>query len=318
MLLIATVVWGFSFALQKHAGEALNASMAASHSDATYSPASDSAAGPMLAVGFRFILGALLWGAIFRASRSGWSAASLRRGMILGVMLVIPMALQTLLLDLTDEATAAVFTSLAVLFTPLILRLGYQRPIPGIVWVAAVAACIGVWVMNGASNFVLGAGEIMGLLCAVMFAWHLIVLNVLVRRDSEAIGDGQGPYRMTLAQFAVVGIVSLSGGIFLMIKQGTVPQLDVVLGRSVLGNIVLLVLFPTIVSFGLVNVFQPRVRPERAALIYLLEPLFAGGFAYLYRGQGVTGLMLVGGAMVLLANALVEFRPVRRKVESDH
>jgi drug/metabolite transporter (DMT)-like permease len=290
-LLIATAVWGVSFALQKEAGAAVNQSMGQPNA----------VAGPMWVVGIRFLLASLLWAAIFSKARANWTKQSVRYGLVLGCLLFVPLAMQTMSLDFTNEATAAVFTAMAVLFTPLILRLFFKQSIQRVVWVAAALAVVGVWVKEGATNFNLGAGELLGLACAVLFAWHLIVLNVLVPSDD--------PYRMTLAQFVVTGVCALGLSTGLMMFGGTWPTWEVMRTWPVAGNIVLMVLFPTLVSFGLMNVFQPRVHAARAALIYLLEPIFAAAFAYWYRDQGVTQLALIGAGIMLAANALVELWP---------
>ena len=294
-LLIATAVWGVSFALQKEAGHEVSRSIGQENS----------VAGPMLVVGLRFLLAALLWAALFGRARRGWTTRSFKFGSILGVLLVVPLVMQTISLDLTNEATAAVFTSTAVLFTPVILRLFFGVKISPVVWFAAIVAALGVWVMEGGPNFSLGLGEILGLACAVFFSWHLIVLGNVVPKDD--------PYRVTLAQLVVVGVTALVIAMVLLGAAGKTPSMNVMLSWPVAGNIVIMVLFPTLVSFGLMNVFQPDVSPARAALIYLLEPIFAASFAWVYRDQGVTQAALIGAAMMLSANALVELWPKRPK-----
>jgi drug/metabolite transporter (DMT)-like permease len=55
------------------------------------------------------------------------------------------------------------------------------------------------------------------------------------------------------------------------------------------------------------SVFQPRIDPTRAALIYLMEPVFAAAYAWAARGSGLTVQALTGAALILVANFLVEF-----------
>jgi drug/metabolite transporter (DMT)-like permease len=70
---------------------------------------------------------------------------------------------------------------------------------------------------------------------------------------------------------------------------------------------------PTIGSFGLLNFFQPRVDPTRAALIYLVEPIFASAYAYFATGRGLTSIAMLGAALILAANLFVELREAREK-----
>jgi drug/metabolite transporter (DMT)-like permease len=76
---------------------------------------------------------------------------------------------------------------------------------------------------------------------------------------------------------------------------------------------VLLVLFPTIVSFGLMTFFQPRVDPTRAALIYLTEPIFAAIYAWIFVGRNLGKTEMLGAALILAANAMVELVNVRSR-----
>jgi hypothetical protein len=72
--------------------------------------------------------------------------------------------------------------------------------------------------------------------------------------------------------------------------------------------VVVLTLLPTVLSFHWMNTYQPQVSAGRAALIYLTEPLFAACFSIPAGLDTLTGRLLLGGALVLLGNVLVEWR----------
>jgi drug/metabolite transporter (DMT)-like permease len=61
---------------------------------------------------------------------------------------------------------------------------------------------------------------------------------------------------------------------------------------------------------------QSQLSPTRTAIIMSMEPVFAAFFAVVLGGEGLTGRMLVGGAMVLTAMLVVELGP-RRPVEGE-
>ena len=63
----------------------------------------------------------------------------------------------------------------------------------------------------------------------------------------------------------------------------------------------------------MLNFFQPRVDPTRAALIYLVEPIFAAAYAYVATGRGLTGIGIVGAVLILVANVAVEMREAHLK-----
>jgi drug/metabolite transporter (DMT)-like permease len=296
MLVLATLVWGCSFALAKDAGEIINRAAGVSQH----------ALGPMLVLSLRFTVASVAWFVLIAPAREGWKRQSVIDGVVLGVFLAAGMVLQHIALDYTIEAVAAFLTSLTVIFVPMILWAFWRQALPAAAWVGVVVAVPGVWLMSGASSLSLGFGEWMGLACAFVFAWHIPMLNRYAARDT--------PWRMCGAQFVIVALACwLCTGVAL----SHVDTFDwSVLGDgSLWTNILLLVAGPTLVSFGLANVYQPRVHAIRAVLIYLLEPIFAAIFAWMWTGRSMTAGMMMGGALILAANAVVELWPQKQKAK---
>lgn len=291
MLLLATVAWSFSFVWAKGTSAAINAA-AGLPAGSLFSAAALQAT--------RFAVASLLWLALFRRSRRGWTVAAHARAALLGVLLSAGLVLQTIGLDLTTEAVSAFLTSLASLFVPLIVLTCFGvKPTP-LVGLAVVVALGGVYLLTGASLRSLGVGEWTGLLCSIVFAAHLVLLNRLTNDDS--------PWRMAAGQFVWVA-VSLG-----VLAAWTAPPLERIqlagLARfAVWGHVLALALLPTLFSFGVMTLYQPRVDPTRAAMIYLLEPVFASGVAWVLAGRGLGPEGLAGAGLILLANAMVEFRP---------
>jgi drug/metabolite transporter (DMT)-like permease len=77
-------------------------------------------------------------------------------------------------------------------------------------------------------------------------------------------------------------------------------------GPAVWANLLALAVFPTVGAFTLLNFFQPRLDPTHSALIYLMEPVIAAVYAFVFAGRTMHPLMLVGAVLILAANVLVE------------
>jgi drug/metabolite transporter (DMT)-like permease len=77
--------------------------------------------------------------------------------------------------------------------------------------------------------------------------------------------------------------------------------------------VVLLIVVSTMVPFGLMFYFQPKLDPTRAALLYLAEPIFAALYAYAAVGRGLSAGALLGASLILAANALVEIMAWHQK-----
>lgn len=298
MLLVATFGWGLGFTWAKSSQEALNLGLGLPP---------DAALGPVLALGLRYTLaGIVLLGLVGRARR-GWSLASLRRALALAVLLGVAVGLQHLGLGRTSEAVSAFLTSLTVLFVPLVMTVALGRSPGPALWVAAVLATAGIWLLTGATPTGFGLGEVLGLGCALVFSVYLIVLNAVVPRDD--------PWRMVCGQFLAMGLLMLlasawvggwSGGGQPVLAPGMVGTL---LDQGALWlELLLLLLFSTLLPFTLMTVYQPQVDPTRAALIYLVEPIVAAGYAYITHGRGLGWLELAGVSLILVANGFVELR----------
>jgi drug/metabolite transporter (DMT)-like permease len=300
-LLIATFFWGASFTWAKVAGERVL-------QHAGLPPGA--ALGPMLILGWRFILAGVFWLIIFPDARRGWSMASVWRTLIIGVPLGAGMISQHLGLDRTSEAVAAFLTSLTIIFVPLLMTIALRKPPAATMWIGVVTAGVGIYLMTGPTPTGFGRGEVFGLGAAILFSFYILAVNALMPQDD--------PVRITVGQFFVAGLISLGACVF--VEGGhrimlSTEMARLVFSRDVVINLALLIVVPTIGAYGLLNYFQPRIDATRAALIYMVEPIFASAFAWYMTGRGLETSGLIGAALILIANLVVELLAARTRVK---
>jgi drug/metabolite transporter (DMT)-like permease len=291
-LLLATLAWAGSFTWSKAAGDGIN--------QAAGLP-SGALLGPILLLAWRFTTAGLLWLLVFPAARQGWTGRSLARVVVLGLLLWAGQTVQMLGLDRTSEAVNAFLTSLTVVFVPLLMVVIVKRPPAAVIWLPVSIAAVGIWLMTGATPDGFGAGEVLGLGCAVLFSAHMIALGEVGRRDS--------PWRMAAGQFLSVGLASAVTCLFVSRDSVslTLPgQWDMVISSGLWVYLVLLIIISTMTAFGLMFYFQPQIDPTRAALIYLAEPVFAALYAYMAVGRTLGTMALGGAGLILAANVLME------------
>jgi drug/metabolite transporter (DMT)-like permease len=298
-LLLATLAWAGSFTWAKAAGDGLNQAAGL---------ASGALLGPILLLAWRFTAAGVLWLVLIPEARRRWSWASVGRSAGLGGLLWAGQTVQMLGLDRTSEAVSAFLTSLTVVFVPLLMVVIVRRPPPSALWLPVGLATLGIWLMTGAAPTGFGVGEVLGLLCAVIFSAHMIALGEVGRRDS--------PWRMAAGQSLSVGFGSAVA--CLVVIPGTVPltlsaQWAMLIDSEVWLYVVPLIAVSTMAAFGLMFYFQPRLDPTRAALVYLAEPIFAALYAYVAVGRRLSAIALAGAALILAANVLVEILERRGK-----
>ena len=246
---------------------------------------------PFLAV--RFLVGALVLWPIARQRAA--TPHEVRDGVLAGSTLLAGYLLQTIGLQYTGSATSAFITYLLVIFVPLLgLVLLRRRPHP--ITVAGVAlAVVGLVLLTdpgGAGREAgFGRGEILTLGCAVAFAAHVVVLGETAGRHD--------PFRLAAIQVAVVAAACAVPGLWL---GGYGFPASAAAAAIATG------LFATAMAFVLQVVGQRTVPPARAALVLLLEPVFAAVLATL-TGEALSGGQLVGAGLILAAVTLSETLP---------
>lgn len=295
-LLVGTVFWGSGFTWAKIGGATINRLCGLEDSRGA-------AVGPILLLAVRFIAAGVLWMVFFPSARRAWSMKSVSRALWIGLLVGAGLIVQHIGLDQTSQAVSAFLTSLTIVFVPLLQTVAMRHAPRANVWLAVVVATVGVWLMTSApgTTWSFGMGEALGLACAFVFSVYVLVVNALVPRDD--------PYRMTGGQFLVAGMLALCVLPFVESgRQVMSPHefVRVFSPRDVWLNCALLVALPTLVSYGLLTIYQPRLDATRAALIYLMEPIFASVYAWVFAGSAMTQRQMLGAGMILIANAIAE------------
>jgi drug/metabolite transporter (DMT)-like permease len=59
---------------------------------------------------------------------------------------------------------------------------------------------------------------------------------------------------------------------------------------------------------------QQITSPTHTALIFILEPVFGAGIAYVILGERLSDRGVLGAVLILTATLVTEFRPVERMI----
>jgi len=216
----------------------------------------------------------------------------LRAGLTAGAILFGGYATQTIGLQYTSPSTSAFLTGLYVIITPVIESAISRRPPRPPVIVGIVVATIGLYLLTGA-DIHLGRGEVLTLVCAVLFAWHIVYIS--------AYTNLLKPLQFGTMQLGAVALLSVAPAA----EQGV-------------GSLTALAVFAVIftgvacsaVALPLQLWGQQRIPATRAALILLSEPVFAGIAGYV-NGERLSAGQLAGAAAILTGILISEFWPGR-------
>ncbi len=270
MLLTATLFWGLSFPLMKHA--------------LTMLP-------PLALIGWRFVAALLIllpwtWAGL---RHSGKQTAS--HGMVLGALMFMAFWLVILGLSSTTATNTGFLSALFILWVPLLSRfyLGVRLHISTLL--AMLLGLAGVAVLSDWHRLTLHWGDIWVIIGSVFTAVHILLLS---------LWSPQHPTRvLTLWQIATVAVLSLAASA--VWEPKTLPEL----GQSqLLGIIALTGLLSTAFAIWAQTTFQVRTSAERATLIYNLEPVFAAVFAMWLLQERLSPNILLGGGLIVAAMML--------------
>jgi drug/metabolite transporter (DMT)-like permease len=249
-------------------------------------------ADPVDFLAIRFLIAALVLGVATRG-RPG-TPRELRHGIVAGLALLTAYVLQTVGLQDTTPSTSAFLTYLLVVFVPTISFVARRhRPHPATV-VGIGVALVGMGLLTGGSNTGFGRGEVLTLGCAFAFAVHIVILGETAERHD--------PVRLTFVQLSTVGIAC----VVITVASGRMPFATI--GATTLGAAAFTGVFATALAFLAMVWAQRIVSPSRAALILLLEPVFAASLGWL-TGDSLTLIQASGGGLILVAVILSEVVP---------
>ncbi|HLE53181.1 MAG TPA: DMT family transporter [Anaerolineales bacterium] len=276
-LLLVSLIWGSAFVAQR---------VAATHMDI------------YLFNGMRFILGALVLLPLeWRTGRLNDARRSLDRRTLLGVILAgmvlfIGASLQTLGMRFTTAGNAGFITGLYVVFVPILLAVGWRQwPRPAVLAATGLAA-VGMFLLSTGGHLRLAPGDGLEFIGAVLWAFHVILVSLLVRR---------GPVlRIAIGQNLVCGLLSLM--VISAISQGDVWQGWAAAWWTVVYTGVLSIG----VGYTLQLVGQKETSPSDAAIILSAEAVFAALFGWLLLDESLTGVQILGCVLMVAAMLMAQ------------
>src|SRR5882672_5382329 len=293
LLSATTLLWGSSFFTMDWGARGVAARVGA-------------AAAPSGFLFLRFLAAALLQAAIFPGLLRRLSAPLVRAGALLSVPFYLGFILQTTALALSTSTIVAFLTSLFVVITPLIGRLFFRERAGVGVVTGAVVSLAGVWVMTDPAGG-LGRGELLGIACAVAFAFQIQMTNVITKSHS--------PEAISFVQFVCAVIYS---GITLAAMRVSPGELFRSLGeRQVAWTVLYLAGACSVVAIGVLNRYQRDISAARASVIYMAEPVIAAIFAAALAMEPMTLRKALGGAIILAGNLVCELIDRRAPEEKE-
>ncbi|MCK5106554.1 MAG: DMT family transporter [Elusimicrobiales bacterium] len=245
---------------------------------------------PIAMVGIRFLIAAIIlvpW--VLKRKKI---ARHLKESFILAILMAIVFICFTVGLVYTTASNAGFIGGVFIIFIPVFLFLFRGAKPKAIQLVSTGIVIFGLWLLTGgAKDF--NRGDVLILVCAAVYAAHLIITDKYIKADADAI-------LLAFHQFWMVALIS-----FFLTTIMNYP-----LGVQSSGGwvaIIFLAVFPTLSAFYVQMLAQKKLEPFTVGLVFTLEPLFAAAFAWTLGGEEVVYIKALGGFIIFLGMVVGEF-----------
>jgi drug/metabolite transporter (DMT)-like permease len=268
LLVLATFFWGATFVIVK--GALADAS-------------------PLLFVALRFLLaGMLMWVVM---ARGRIERRAVLPSLLLGIVLFAGFIFQTWGLFYTTPSKSAFVTGFSVILVPLISHYSGYRLGRGNVAAAALGLAGLYFLVLPSGLGAVNRGDLLTLLGAISFAFHIVLLGIYSRRISFR--------QFAPGQIMVVGLIALLAAPF-------APATAVHWTGRLAFAVVVTAIFATAIAFSAQVWAQRYTPPAHTALIFALEPVFALLTSVIVTGEHFGGKEVLGFVLILAGMIISE------------
>jgi len=295
VLLLVALIWGSAFAVQRIATQYFD---------------------PLTFNGLRFLLGGLILFPFSRMnplSRSHQSSARMNLAtektmlpptldrkswmfiLLGGAFLFGGSGFQQAGLETTTAGNAGFITTLYVVLVPVILVLFWREKIHWISWLGAGIAIIGSLLLSTGGSLHLASGDALVMAGALLWAFHVIIVSRAVKHmDVLTFSAGQ---------YIVAGVLNI------LVSTGMkMPYSGLAFGW---WTIVYIGLLSTAVGYTLQVLGQKYAPPTDAAILLSMEAVFAAVTGFIFLGETMQVVQLVGCGMIFVAVLVTQLNATR-------
>ena len=266
LLLLATISWGLTFPL-------INLSL--------------QLISPVIFLFIRFLISAIILLPIIGIKKLKTKGGEIE-GIIAGFLLFIGYYFQTVGLKFTTPADSGIITGLYVVIVPLLSYVYLKSKVSKTDWIAVIIAMLGLVILSdgvsGSSS--VEYGNILTVICAVGYAIQI----AYVSKHSSHIDS----MKFTFYQMLTVSVFSLI----------TIPTFTIYYDLEsplVIFTLIFTAIFAGIMGYFLINRALIYVKPEKAGVVLVTEPIFAAIFSYILVNDKIGIYTIVGGSIMISA-----------------
>ncbi len=218
-------------------------------------------------------------------------------GILCGIMLFAAGSFQQSGIALTTAGKAGFITALYIVIVPLLELLIYKRT-SGMIWLCVFIAAVGFYLLCIKESLAIGSGDLLVLVCAVLFAGHIMVIDHFNAKNTDGM-------LMSCIQF-------FTSAFLLLICMLVFEKPDIKSIIAVWRPIMYAGVMSSGVAYTLQIIGQKYTPPAAATLIMSLESVFAALSGWLILNENMSFKELMGCALVFSAVVLAQSNKKKR------
>jgi len=244
---------------------------------------------------WRFFISTLLMAVIAYKYIPAINADAVKYGVILGTVLFAGFATQTFGLLYVKSSIVAFITGFNVILVPFLAYMLFKQHISKKIIISSLVALAGLYFLTMSGTLTFGFGEILVLICALMFAFHIVLTG---QYSSKA-----NVFLVVLFQFITVTVLSL------VFSLGLEPAtFDLNFDYTFVKAVLVTAVFATVYAFLIQTYMQQYTTATKTAIIFTMEPVSAAFFGVYIGNEILTANQLWGAVLIIGATLLSEIK----------
>ncbi len=256
---------------------------------------------PFYMIAFRFAIASVMMVMFFWKKLKVVRKGELLTGTMIGIFLFFGFMFQTMGALYLSVGKLAFLTALSVIIVPFLVYIIFKERIVSYHITAGFIAIIGFGFLNLSkeTGFSIGIGEILGILCAIVFAAHITSLGYCSKKSDSII--------LATIQMVVCCILGFVCALIFEEPPGKVTA-------EMTMPILYLGICSTFVAFLFQTIGQKYTSSSRAALILCTESVFGIIFSVILLKDSVTMNTIVGASLIFGSVVFSEYMHAKKEV----
>ena len=232
-----------------------------------------------------------------RASKADERKTLLKGGICCGILFSLATNIQQIGIQYTTVGRAGFITACYIVIVPILGMVFFHKKSRALIWGAVALALVGLYLLCMTDDFGIGKGDILVLICSVLFSLHILVID----HFSPKV-DG---VKMACIQFWVCAVFSAVAAFLTETIRisGLLAAWAPILYAGVLS---------CGVAYTLQIIGQKNMNPTVASLILSLESCISVLAGWVILGQKLTAREILGCVLMFGAIVLAQMPEKRR------